>query len=45
MRVSMMQKNALSTTEIVDALNLHDEKHRRWHVQGSIATRYSPRLL
>lgn len=37
-----LQKNALSTAEIVEALGLPELKGRKWHVQGSIATRCAP---
>jgi hypothetical protein len=35
-----MQRGALTTTDVVDALGLQQEKSRKWHVQASIATRY-----
>lgn len=38
-RDSLLQKNALTTAEIVEALGLPELKNRKWHVQGSIATR------
>jgi hypothetical protein len=36
----VLQKHAFSTADVVDALGLAELKARKWHVQGSIATRY-----
>ncbi len=34
-----MQKGALSTAEVCEALGLSQMKGRRWHVQGAVAIR------
>ncbi len=34
-----VQKGALSTAEVCEALGLSQMKNRRWHVQGAVAIR------
>ena len=34
-----LQKGALSTAEVCEALGLSQMKGRRWHVQGAVAIR------
>lgn len=36
---SLLQKGALSTAEVCEALGLSQLKGRKWHVQGAIAIR------
>ena len=35
----MMQKGALSTAEVCEALGLGQLKNRSWHVQGAVSIR------
>lgn len=36
-----MQPGAYTTAEVTEAFKLHELKGRKWHVQSSVATRYS----
>ena len=35
----LLQKGALSTAEVCEALGMSSLKNRKWHVQGAIAIR------